>query len=123
MILIGGYDLSGGTANWTSTDLTDYSFFFLNIIWSNVTGSGTLFIRETDGTEFFEIQSVTLTGAESYTEINNIIVTRKYLDVKFVGTATGRLSIELEANKNKLQTHDSDFDSHEQLKRYTLLNG
>ena len=123
MILIGGYDLSSGTANWTSTDLTDYSFFFLNIIWSNVTGSGTLFIRETDGTEFFEIQSVTLTGAESYTEINNIIVTRKYLDVKFVGTATGRLSIELEANKNKLQTHDSDFDSHEQLKRYTLLNG
>ena len=123
MILIGGYDLSGGTANWTSTDLTDYSFFFLNIIWSNVTGSGTLFIRQTDGTEFFEIQSVTLTGAESYTEINNIIVTKKYLDVKFVGTATGRLSIELEANKNKLQTHDSDFDSHEQLKRYTLLNG
>ena len=123
MILIGGYDLSGGTANWTITDLTDYSFFFLNIIWSNVTGSGTLFIRQTDGTEFFEIQSVTLTGAESYTEINNIIVTKKYLDVKFVGTATGRLSIELEANKNKLQTHDSDFDSHEQLKRYTLLNG
>jgi len=123
MILIGGYDLSGGTANWTSTDLTDYSFFFLNIIWSNVTGSGTLFIRQTDGTEFFEIQSVTLTGAESYTEINNIIVTKKYLDVKFVGTATGRLSIELETNKNKLQTHDSDFDSHEQLKRYTLLNG
>lgn len=117
MILIGGYDLSGGTANWTSTDLTDYSFFFLNIIWSNVTGSGTLFIRQTDGTEFFEIQSVTLSGAESYTEINNIIVTKKYLDVKFVGTATGRLSIELEANKNKLQIQK------EELKRYTLLNG
>lgn len=117
MILIGGYDLSGGTANWTSTDLTDYSFFFLNIIWSNVTGSGVLFVRETDGTEFFEISTVTLSGAENYTEVNNIIVTKKYLDVKFVGTATGKLSIELEANKNKLQIQK------EELKRYTLLNG
>lgn len=117
MILIGGYDLSGGTANWTSTDLTDYSFFFLNIIWSNVTGEGTLFIRETDGTDYYDIQSVALTGAESYTEVNNINVTRKYLDVKFVGTATGRLSIELETIKNKLQKQK------EYLKRYTLLNG
>ena len=113
--LIGGYDLSGGTANWTSTKLTDYSFFYLSFVWSNATGSGTLFVRETDDIEYFDLNTVILTGAESFTEVNNINVTRKYLNVAFIGTATGRLSIKLEAIKNKLQTQK------EELKRYTLL--
>ena len=113
--LIGGYSLASGSANWTSDLLTDYSFFFLNLIWSNFTGSGTLTIRETDGTGYDTIQEVTLSGSESFTEINNINVNKKYLNVLFDGTATGKLSVVLNAEKNNLQTQK------EELKRYALL--
>ena len=119
--LIGGYSLGSGSANWTSSLLTDYSFFFLNLIWSNVTGTGTISIRQTDGTEYETIQEVTLSGSESFTEINNINVNKKYLNIRFDGTATGKFSAILTANKNNLQTHNASFDTHEPLKRYTLM--
>jgi len=119
--LIGGYDLSGGSANWTSGLLTDYSFFYLDLLWSNVTGSGTLSIRQTDGSGYDLIQQVTLSGSENFTEINNINVTKKYLNVLFEGTATGKFSAILESKESELQAHNTNDNSHEPLKRYTLL--
>ena len=119
--LIKGYDLSGGSKDWTSSLLTDYSFFFLDLIWSNVTGTGTISIRQTDGTEDETIQEVTLSGRESVTEINNINVNKKYLNIRFDGTATGKFSAILTASQNNLQTHNASDSSHEPLKRYTLM--
>ena len=119
--LIGGYSLASGSANWTSDLLTDYSFFFLNLIWSNFTGTGTISIRQTDGTGYETIQEVTLSGSESFTQINNINVNKKYLNLRFDGTATGKFSAILTASQNNLQTHNSNDSSHEPLKRYTLM--
>ena len=135
--IVSGYDLSGGANSWSSTLLTGYSFFYLDFVYSNIAGTSELIIRETDaGTGidslYSEIQKVLvvkpadavppMVGSTTYESVNNINVTKKYLNVQYLGGVTqGKLSVILRAERNKLQTHNVNDDSHEPLKRYTLL--
>lgn len=120
-----GYDLSGGTTNFTSDDLFGYSDYFLEFIWSNVTGTldGELLIRETSDDALYDsIKTFTVDTADKTRYENNIGLVKDKIDVKFTpnGITGGRLSIKLRAIENNLQEHNTNKDSHEEIiRRFT----
>jgi len=111
-VVVGGYDLSGGASNWTSSDLSGYSFFSIKLIGSNITGETTIKIQE-GKTTFKTLETKTL--SEGVTEVF-LTLTEKYIKLDISGTATGKFSGTLVAEKNNLQTQE------DLLKRYTYLN-
>ena len=61
-----GYDLSDGATTFTSADLSAFSTYFLEFIWSNVTVTldGILLIRQTDDSKLYDsIETFTLYSA------------------------------------------------------------
>ena len=114
MIIVGGYDLSGGDNNWTSLKLDQYSFFYLDLFWRNGTGTPVITIRQSDTDVWETIETITL--SEEFTEVNNINQSKRYMNILFTGTATGKFSAELTPKQSALQIVE------ENAKRYTLLN-
>ena len=114
MILVGGYDLTGGDNNWTSLKLDQYSFFYLDLFWRNGTGTPVITIRQSDTDVWETIQTITLD--EEFTKVNSINLKKRYMNIQFTGTATGKLSAELTPKQSALQIAE------ENAKRYTLLN-
>lgn len=120
-----GYDLSGGTKNFTSDDLSNYSDYFLDFIWSNVKGvlDGELLIRQTNDDVLYDsIETFNINTADETRLKNNISLQKDKINVKFTpnGITNGRLSIKLRAIENNLQEHNTNKDSHtEIIRRFT----
>lgn len=113
-----GYDLSLGETNFTSDDISDFSIYIIELIWCNVSGTGTVTIRETDDElKFDDLTTEEIDSVDETRIVNTINLKRSKIDVLIEGTLTGRLSIRLKAIENNLQEHDSSIDSHCDLER------
>ena len=120
-ILVSGYDLSGGAANWTSSSLVEYSTYYVRFIWSNVTGTldGSLLVRDTTDQVLFESRNTEIIDSANETrEVNNVNVKQPRLNVSFVpnGVTGGKLTVELTAKENKLQAHNTRETAHESMR-------
>lgn len=113
-----GHDLSLGETNFTSDVIVDFSIYIVELTWCNVSGTGTVTIRETDdGKLFNDLTTETIDSVDETRIVNHINLKRSKIDVLIEGTLTGRLSIRLKAIENNLQEHDSSIDSHCDLER------
>lgn len=122
--LISAYELSGGSTNWLSINLSEYSTYQVELIWSNVTGTldGSLLVRETDDNLVFKSLETEILNTEDETRVVFTKLNKKKLSVKFTvnGVTGGRLSIRITAFENKLQAHNTDKDSHcDIIRRFT----
>ena len=115
--IVKGYDLSGGAANWTSADLSDYTNYYLDFIWSNVTGTldGSLLILQTSDSIVFEsIETFAINSKDETRLKNNIGLSKDKINVKFTPNSItgGRLTIKLRAIENTLQEHKANVSAH-----------
>lgn len=94
--LVSGYDLILGPTDWDSAEVSRYTNFSVQIIYSGASGDNNLMLKQSnDGVNFDDIENSTVvlpTGSGS-TTLDRTVFTGKYLRVSLTVSTSGSLTI------------------------------
>ena len=99
--IVNSYDLTNGSANFDSSDISRFTSFSLQFVGTNIKGSNVFFIEcSNDGTNWTTLTEDSTLPLENY----NFIIDKtsfifKYLRIGFIITDSGTITVKLLAKR------------------------
>ena len=94
--LVTNYNLSSGTTSWSSSEVSRYTSFSIQIVYSSTAGINELLLEQSnDGTSWDEVDNsiVTLPIGSGSVTLDRSVFTGKYLRLRVTAVSSGLVTI------------------------------
>ncbi len=95
-ILVTNYSLSGGVASWSSSEVSKYNSFSIQVVYSSTAGINELLLEQSnDGTSWDEIDNsiIALPVGSGSVTLDRSVFTGKYLRLRLTAVSSGLITI------------------------------